>query len=491
MHRRLRTKARRERGQILMLTALLLPILLGFSALAVDVGAYYAERRTLQNNADSIALAAGHGLPSTSAVNLLASQWAAKNNVATSDYTVTVVTSGSTPTVRVTVNRSHRFAFMRVLGISTKPVGAVAAAQKLAPATGRGVVPWSVTQQTADAATSGSIVTIKYDSHGNYGQGNFGAIRIDGNGASDYETSAKYGATSQVCSTRDANCDPTDCPGSYPSTCGENAPECDGYECTPKTGNMTGPTRDAVDFRKGYTSAACDTFAEAFTTVSAYAPSQSLERYVVAGGGGISAPQAPQYIVVPEHHGQGSHPTYTPTATWTPSRTPTWTSTPTFTHTPTRTPTPAATNTPTSTNTAGPSATPTRTNTNTPGPSPTPTHTSTPGPTNTPGSGGGSTYGLNPACNPWSGGACAPAPSTALCSRRIFLIPIVSSFGNGSSDPVQVTGFALVFLEGYTGGCSGSSCDIQARFVRADVSTGAFTGAYDPNSGLQYVRLTE
>ena len=371
---------------------------------------------------------------------------------------------------------------MRVLGISEKNVSAVAAAQKLAPATGKGVVPWAITEDTANAAASGSVVTIKYDSHGGYGQGNFGAIRIDGNGASNYEDSAKYGADSQVCSTRESNCDPADCPGSYPTTCGENAPECDGYECTPKTGNMTGPTRDAVDFRVGNTSDGCDAFDEAFTTLSASAAEEALEKYVVAIGGAGHVPNRPGSILVPEHHGGGSHATFTPTQTRTPTRTPTPVNTQTMTNTPTNTATPTGT----STGTAVPP-----TNTNTPGPSPTPTRTSTPGPTNTPGSGGGSTYGLNPDCNPWSGGACAPAPSSGPCSRRVFLIPIVSGFGNGSSDPVEIVGFALVFLEGYAGSCTGSSCDIEARFVRADVTTGSFSGAYDPNSALQFVKLTE
>jgi hypothetical protein len=78
-----------------------------------------------------------------------------------------------------------------------------------------------------------------------------------------------------------------------------------------------------------------------------------------------------------------------------------------------------------------------------------------------------------------------------LCSRRVFLIPIVDGFGNGSSDPVTIVGFALVFLEGYQGSCTGNSCDIEARFVRADVTTGGFTGPYDPDSAVHIVKLTE
>jgi hypothetical protein len=56
-------------------------------------------------------------------------------------------------------------------------------------------------------------------------------------------------------------CATSDCPG---SACVETAPECDGAMCKPKTGNMTGGTRDGVDYRMDNTVAACDTFEETF-----------------------------------------------------------------------------------------------------------------------------------------------------------------------------------------------------------------------------------
>jgi hypothetical protein len=73
----------------------------------------------------------------------------------------------------------------------------------------------------------------------------------------------------------------------------------------------------------------------------------------------------------------------------------------------------------------------------------------------------------------------------------VFLIPVVDDFGNGSSDPVEIRGFALVFLEGYDPPCSGSSCDIRARFVDAQFTAGFFTGAYDPDATTHFVKLIE
>jgi hypothetical protein len=98
-------------------------------------------------------------------------------------------------------------------------------------------------------------------------------------------------------------------------------------------------------------------------------------------------------------------------------------------------------------------------------------------------------YGMNPDCNPWTAGACATTTST--CSRRIFLIPVVDSFGNGSSDPLNISGFALVFLEGYDPPCSGNTCDIRVRFVNAQFTSGFFAGDYDPNASTHFVKLIE
>jgi hypothetical protein len=225
---------------------------------------------------------------------------------------------------------------------------------------------------------------------------------------------------------------------------------------------MTGGTRDAVDFRMDYTSAACDTFEEVFTVTSSlkdagFDPDLFAFDNPRSSGGRLAAPAL--------HHGAGSHATFTPTAA-APTNTPASTNTP-----------PPATNTP-----VPPTSTPS-------GPTNTPAATNTAGATNTPGSGGGDTYALNGECNPWAGGSCATP--TSLCSRRVFLIPIIDEFGNGSSDDVVIQGFALVFLEGYEGSCTGSSCDVNVRFVKADINIGAFAGDYDPDAFNHFVKLIE
>lgn len=370
---------RGERGQTLWVAALILPALLAATGLAMDVGGYASERRTLQNAADAIALAAAQALPDEEGARDIAEAWALKNNIDPGSMTVTVSGGTVSPAVTVRIDETHEFAFMPIVSIDERDVSARAVAGKFTAGASTGVVPWSITQATADAAMSGQVVTVKFDASSEIpAPGNFGSIRIDGSGATDYENAAKYGSTKGICATGTDRCDAATCPGSYPSTCAENSPECDGDGCPPKTGNMPGPSRDAIDFRINNTTSACDTFAETFTPV-------------------------------PE--------------------------------------TPAATQ---------------------------------------------QKYSLNAGCNPWAAGACPPPPSTAACSRRVFLIPIIDEFLNGSSSMVTILGFALVYLEGYdTGKCTGSNCEVKVRFVRADVTTGAFAGDYDPDAFLQFVKLVE
>ncbi len=56
------TRSRRESGQIVYLAAISLVMLLGFSALAVDIGMLYSTRRRMQTAADAAAIAGATAL---------------------------------------------------------------------------------------------------------------------------------------------------------------------------------------------------------------------------------------------------------------------------------------------------------------------------------------------------------------------------------------------------------------------------------------------
>src|SRR3954452_16703535 len=112
----------RQRGQVMVMVALLLPVMMALAAFALDIGTLYAQRRALQNAADAAALAGARALQlqqlgSTGAdPSATALQFAALNGVTdatgascptTGKASVVVNARGSTttPTWDVTTSR--------------------------------------------------------------------------------------------------------------------------------------------------------------------------------------------------------------------------------------------------------------------------------------------------------------------------------------------------------------------------------------------------
>ena len=92
-----------DRGAVLVIVALLLPLIMGTAALVIDVGFWYLTQAQLQAAADAAALAGAQQLPSSpSSAQAYAQSLAAKN---VSGATVTPVTpyNGSSSEIKVTV----------------------------------------------------------------------------------------------------------------------------------------------------------------------------------------------------------------------------------------------------------------------------------------------------------------------------------------------------------------------------------------------------
>ena len=249
-----RSHRARERGQVLVIFARLVPVLLGMAALAVDVGSYAGHKRALQNEADSIALAAAQDLPNAAAAQLTAQTYATKYGLNWSDVTFSVVPQGAghpNPEVRVDVTRPHPFALIRLLGVTSANVRSHASAIKTSPGGGAHLTPWAVLASTVSTSQPGTTITLKYDAT-NSTTGNFGAIQIDGSGASTYRTSVENGSTTTACAQG-------------VTTCTSTSPVCSSGTCPSETGNMVGPTRTAVDDIMANTDPHCDTFAEVFS----------------------------------------------------------------------------------------------------------------------------------------------------------------------------------------------------------------------------------
>ncbi|GAA3937231.1 Tad domain-containing protein [Microbacterium soli] len=159
--RRLMRRMRSERGATAVLVAILLLPLMGIMAVAVDVGAMYAERAQLQNAADAGALAAARYCAYHSDCTDAAAQAGARSaaaevtpgNILGGDPTIEELVFGDN-TVRVptaTLGMSHPFA--AVLGLSQSDVRAAGTAEWDRSFERATVVPFAVGECAFDAST--------------------------------------------------------------------------------------------------------------------------------------------------------------------------------------------------------------------------------------------------------------------------------------------------------------------------------------------------
>ena len=154
---RLRRRAGDERGATAVLVSLLLVPMLGFAAIAVDVGALYAERARLQIAADAAALAVAQDCARGNCGDMLATARAlvtandgeasAAQPVLSSDP-LSVTVEGSTP-------KEHWFA--PVIGHDSTAVSAVATVGWGGPSGGTSVLPLIFSWCSFQAQTNGGL----------------------------------------------------------------------------------------------------------------------------------------------------------------------------------------------------------------------------------------------------------------------------------------------------------------------------------------------
>lgn len=129
---------RLERGQSLVIIALMVVVLMGILALVIDGGNAYAQRRAAQNAADAGALAGAASLCEGDIDNapVLALDYAVTRNEA-----VTATVSLTTERITVTTFIPHNTFFAGLLGQGQVTATASAAAGCFSPCTGVGVLP--------------------------------------------------------------------------------------------------------------------------------------------------------------------------------------------------------------------------------------------------------------------------------------------------------------------------------------------------------------
>lgn len=208
---------RDERGTVLVLAAAVMTVILGFAALATDVGVLVLARNRLQNACDAAALAAAQELPATTAAREKAAEYLEYNGVNPEEAVISFDSAGTRVTVEA--SRQVNFTFARVFGLSGSEVSARASAVFGSVKSITGVVPFGIPDQ---ALVYGQEYKLKAGSHDEYGPGNYGALALEFRGASNYENNLKYG---------------------YGGTLSV------GDWVLTEPGNMSGPTEEGVNYR--------------------------------------------------------------------------------------------------------------------------------------------------------------------------------------------------------------------------------------------------
>jgi len=167
---------RRDKGQVLVLVALAIFVLLGFAALGIDVGFMYSVRHELQRSADAGALAGASRWievgsqwssnpsdPVMVASRERAKDYAIINKVAPTPLdrlTEVAVDFPSQDRIRVTTQRTAPLFFARVLGRDNQVISATAVAEAAVADTGvKCLKPWGIPIPWNDVNGDG-----KYDS---------------------------------------------------------------------------------------------------------------------------------------------------------------------------------------------------------------------------------------------------------------------------------------------------------------------------------------
>jgi hypothetical protein len=280
---------REESGQTLLIAVLAMTVLLGFTAMAIDIGMFFQDRRHFQNSADAMALAGVAELPLNPALaHQKANEWAANNNVDSAEIQLVEVRTTSFPndTLFVQLEGDFGWIFGRALGMTTSKVGAQAAARTGSLTGGHNMMPWALLEGSTDCldaqgnAIFGADCVVKVGAQDGIG-GWRGALDYDGNGGG----SAEYRANIIDGTVNSLYC-----------IAGDPSPDCVSAVTIVDAldGNKVGPTDQGIDARFA-TGASCDgdgngadDFDEVFTPTGQLSPAYT-----------VSCPDSPWLIIIP------------------------------------------------------------------------------------------------------------------------------------------------------------------------------------------------
>ena len=206
-----------EQGFVLVLISLAMSVILGFTALITDFGLLSLNKNRLVNACDAAALAGASQLPDTNAATTMAQSYA-NSNAVTSNLNITVTDNNK---IEVSAAKEVPFVFARILGLTSGTVQAKSAAKYGGIRGMNGVAPLAIPDQPYQFAVEYTL-KISPDDPNILGPGNFGALSLGGSGADMYRESLKYGYQGLL--------------------------EV-GDMVNTETGNVSGPTKDGVQYR--------------------------------------------------------------------------------------------------------------------------------------------------------------------------------------------------------------------------------------------------
>lgn len=206
-----------EDGSVVVIVALAFTALLGFAALAIDIGVLTLEKTRLARTMDAAALAAAQELPDTSVAATVAFDYASRNHVDPSQIQVSF--SNDKRKVTVTTQKTVPLYFAKALGFSASDVSSRASAKIVPVKSSKGLIPIGINDNQLPLFP-GVEYMIKSGAH-DQSHGWRGIIKYPGaHGASDYADYITNGYPGEV-------------------EIGEKEDE--------ENGNVSGPTSTAVE----------------------------------------------------------------------------------------------------------------------------------------------------------------------------------------------------------------------------------------------------
>lgn len=183
-----------NKGNVAIILCLLMIGLLGFTAFVVDIGIVYVERIRLTNAIDAAVLAAALELPKgEQSAKKVAEEYLQKNNVDTTQATVTI--GADNKSIQIAAHKNVKHFFAQMIGINSSNVQettkAIIGPGKLV---NDGIRPLAV---EAYDFPYGELVALKQGAGGG-DNGNYGAVALGGQGANVFRINSLYGYSEKI-----------------------------------------------------------------------------------------------------------------------------------------------------------------------------------------------------------------------------------------------------------------------------------------------------